>query len=84
MKKVISLFLASVLLVSCGATVPEVQKDATKSEFSVQVQPYNTFPKEYTVQKTGRLVGSSSVVLTAQGVGRVESILVKEGTKVSK
>jgi len=83
MKKYISILLLGAILTSCGA--PEVSTTETaKIPFAVKVKNYGEFPNEYTVQKTGRLVGSSSISMAAQGVGRVDAVLVKEGMEVKK
>lgn len=85
MKKIISLALLSVILVSCGAPVAETPKtEPAKIPFSIRTQPYGEFPQEYVIQKTGRLVGSSSISMSALGVGRVDAVLVKEGANVKK
>ncbi len=85
MKKIISLSLLSIFLASCWAPAVDIQKpEPEKIPFSIKVQKYGEFPQEYTLQKTGRLVGSSSISMSALGSGRVDAILVKEGAKVKK
>jgi multidrug efflux pump subunit AcrA (membrane-fusion protein) len=85
MKKYVSLALLATILTSCGAPAPVIPtEEPAKIPFSVKVKSYDRFPKEYTVQKTGRLVGSSSIGLTSQGVGRIDAVLVKEGASVKK
>lgn len=83
MKKIISILLLGAVLTSCGAPAASVTEPA-KIPFAIKVKTYGDFPTEYTVQKTGRLVGSSSISMAAQGVGRVDAVLVKEGMEVKK
>lgn len=85
MKKIISALMLVTFLASCTST-PEtaVQKEPTKIAFPIETRDINSFAREYSVEKTGRLVGSSSISLSAQGTGRVESVLVKEGATVRK
>ena len=84
MKKIITLaFLIPFVLSACGN--PEVTKEEPKKiPFSVEVREFGTFPQSYTLEKTGRLVGSSTISLTSQGIGRVSQVLVKEGSNVKK
>lgn len=84
MKKYISILVIAGFLTSCGAPAATTPTEPAKIPFTIKTQTFDTFPTEYTVQKTGRLVGSSSISMTAQGVGRVNSVLVKEGAKVKK
>lgn len=67
MKKLLSLaLLLPVVLTACG-TPAAVKTDETKKiPFSVEVREFGTFPQSYTLQKTGRLVGSSTISLTSQ------------------
>lgn len=85
MKKIISTLLLASLLVSCAST-PEAEtpKEPAKIAFPIETRNIDSFAREYSVEKTGRLVGSSSISLTAQGTGRVESVMVKEGAVVRK
>jgi multidrug efflux pump subunit AcrA (membrane-fusion protein) len=41
-------------------------------------------PRNYTVAKTWKMSSNAQVSVSAQGVGRIEQILVKEGVKVKK
>ena len=83
MKKIIALGLSSlIILSSCGTEV--VQTKEEKKPFQVSVKSVEDFTKGYTKDKSGRLVGSSTIALTSQGVGRVTSIAVKEGATVKK
>ncbi len=60
-----SVTLLSFLLVSCGAPT-DTQTPPEAIPFSVSAQSLEQFPKSYTVSKTGRLVGSSTISLTSQ------------------
>jgi len=84
MKKLISILVISTLLTACGAPKAVIPTETPKIPFTIKTQSFQDFPTEYTIQKTGRLVGSSSISMTAQGVGRVDAVLVKEGAKVKK
>lgn len=55
-----------------------------KKPFLIDTKLAKDFAKNYTIEKSGRLVGSSTISLTSQGVGRVSSIAVKEGASVKK
>lgn len=56
----------------------------TTKPFLVDTKLAKDFVKSYTLEKSGRLVGSSTIVLSSQGVGRVSSIALKEGASVKK
>lgn len=67
MKKYVALALFASMLTSCGAPVPtEPVAETPKIPFSVKTKAYDRFPKEYTIQKVGRLVGSSSISMASQ------------------
>lgn len=84
-KKIIaSLLLGSLLLSSCGTVVPIEQEANAKKPFFVDTKLAKDFNREYTLEKSGRLVGSSTISLASQGVGRVSSVVVKEGASVKK
>lgn len=75
---------AAILLSSCGK-VPEVPSVSDqKTEFLFETQRFSEFPKIATVEKIGRIVGSSAVTVPSQGIGRIEAVLVKEGDFVRK
>ena len=83
--KIISGALISMLvLTSCGAPKPEVVVRDTKKPFLVDTKMAKDFTKNYTIEKSGRLVGTSTITLASQGVGRVTSVAVREGASVKK
>ncbi len=83
--KIISaLLIGTLLLASCGTTKPEVVVKDTKKPFLVDTKLAKDFTKDYTIEKSGRLVGTSTIALASQGVGRVTSVAVKEGASVKK
>ncbi len=65
MKKILSLSLVALILVSCGAKDTPVE-ETKKIPFSINTTSFESFPTTYEVQKTGRLTGSSLLSLTAQ------------------
>jgi len=78
MKKVISLALFPIIfLTSCGAAVTDTPT-TEKKPFYIETKTVADFPSSYIKEKSGRLVGSSTIALTSQGIGRVASIPVKE------
>ena len=91
MKKIFATILLIVLLSSC--TVPW-KKETTQSgsvvlpttlpEFTVKYTRMENLPSSYKVAKTGKMSSNAQVSVVAQGVGRIEQILVKEGSKVKK
>jgi multidrug efflux pump subunit AcrA (membrane-fusion protein) len=83
-KLITSLLFSIFLLTSCGTTVPTETITEAKKPFIVDIKLAKDFTKTYTLEKSGRLVGSSTIVLASQGVGRVSSISIKEGTTVKK
>ena len=85
MKKLsVTLLVCTFLLTSCGSAPVAVQTDEAKSPFYVETQKARDFPQTYSVEKTGRLVGSSTISLASQGIGRVQSISVHEGSVIKK
>ena len=83
-KIITTLLLASFLLTSCSTAVPPEKVVEAKKPFLIDTKLAKDFTKTYTLEKSGRLVGSSSISLSSQGVGRVASISVKEGASVKK
>ncbi len=83
-KLIASLLLSTFLLTSCGTTVSTEVTTEEKKPFLVDTKLSSDFTKTYTLEKSGRLVGSSTISLASQGVGRVTSIVVKEGATVKK
>lgn len=85
MKKFIAgSLLLPFVLVSCGAPADTAKTEEAKMPFYIETQKAKEFPKNYTVEKTGRLVGSSTISLASQGVGRVANIAVHEGSVIKK
>ncbi len=85
MKKSLSIILlGSILLTSCGTVVPTEKVSEAKKPFLIDTKLASDFVKNYTLEKSGRLVGSSTISLASQGVGRVTSVAVKEGASVKK
>ena len=68
-KKIISIFLlGSLILTSCGKTAPIEKVTETKRPFLIDTKNASEFAKSYTIEKSGRLVGSSTISLASQGV----------------
>lgn len=78
------LILTSFILTSCGTTVSPENTWEIKKPFLVDTKISKDFNKNYTLEKSWRLVGSSTISLVSQGVGRVTSIGVKEWSVVKK
>jgi multidrug efflux pump subunit AcrA (membrane-fusion protein) len=74
---------ASVVLSSCG-TVVDTAPSSEKTAFFFESRKFSEFPKTAEIRKIGRIVGSSSVTVTSQGIGRIESLPLKEGATVKK
>lgn len=84
MKKIlVPALLLSLFLTSCG-TEPIADKKEDKLPFAIETKKASDFSRSYSTEKTGRLVGSSTITLASQGMGRIESITVKEGASVKK
>lgn len=83
-KIVATLLLGTILLSSCGTPAPTEKVVEAKKPFLVSTKLAKDFTKNYTLEKSGRLVGSSTISLASQGVGRVVSVPVKEGASVKK
>lgn len=84
-KTLASALALAVFLSSCGkAEEPTVAEAPKKTEFLFETKKFSEFPKTSTIEKIGRIVGSSSVTVTSQGNGRIESIALKEGSSVKK
>lgn len=83
-KTLASALALAVVLSSCGKAAETVVETPKKTEFAFETKKFSEFPKTATVEKIGRIVGSSTVTVASQGVGRIDSILVKEGSSVKK
>ncbi len=66
MKKILPLLLITSLILSSCGTEAVVTAPLAKIPFAVTAQSLSSFSKSYTISKTGRLVGSSSITLTSQ------------------
>ncbi len=85
MKKILaSALLLPFVLTSCGTPVETAKTEDAKMPFYIETQLAKEFPKNYTIEKTGRLVGSSTISLASQGIGRVQAINVHEGSVIKK
>lgn len=83
--KALASFLAlALILSSCGKAADTVVETPKKTEFAFETMKFSEFPKTSVVEKIGRIVGSSTVTVTSQGVGRIEGIAVKEGSTIRK
>ncbi|MFA5917360.1 MAG: HlyD family efflux transporter periplasmic adaptor subunit [Candidatus Gracilibacteria bacterium] len=80
MKKIISLFLITLLLFSCSKTDTTVQDG--KKDFSIQIKSLKSLGGDSFLQKSGKIQGKDDIKLSSQAVGRIGSIGVKEGDKV--
>ncbi|NDK07699.1 HlyD family efflux transporter periplasmic adaptor subunit [Candidatus Gracilibacteria bacterium] len=80
MKKIISLFLLTLLLISCGKTEETVKN--TKKDFLVQIKPLDSLGSNSFLKKSGKIEGKEDIKLSSQGIGRIGNIAVKEGEKV--
>lgn len=67
-------------LSSCGSakTTENTQTQDTKSgsltAFSYTAKNLDSFPREYVLEKTGRLTAKTATKVTSQGIGRIEFI----------
>jgi multidrug resistance efflux pump len=87
MKKLtISLSLISLLfLASCGkADDIVVQKEIKKTPLLIETQIVWKKTESFSVEKSARLVGGSSLILAAEWVGEVSNISVKEWSKIKR
>lgn len=83
-KSIPAILVFSIILTSCGTPAVTAPVEPKKIPFTIETRELGSFPKSYTLEKSGRLVGSSSISLTSQGIGRVDAVLVKEGATVKK
>ncbi len=68
-QKIIATFLlGSLLLTSCGKVAPVEKVAEAKKPFLIDTKLAKDFTKNYTLEKSGRLVGASTIALTSQGV----------------
>jgi PBP1b-binding outer membrane lipoprotein LpoB len=79
MKKLTSLLLLSALLLSsCTQKAPEVVQTEEKKPFYVDIKTLSKTQQAFSIEKTARITAGSSLVLTAESVGEVVNISVKE------
>lgn len=83
-KAIASLLALALVLSSCGKAAETAVEAPKKTEFAFETKKFSEFPKTAVVEKIGRIVGSSTVTVTSQGVGRIEGIAVKEGSTIKK
>ncbi len=82
MKKIISITLILLLILSsCGKTEEIVEKN-WKTDFFISALPFQTFENKTTIKKVGKLEWSQDIKLTSQANWRVSKIYVKEWQKV--
>jgi hypothetical protein len=62
------LLIGTFLLTSCGAVAPVEKTKEVKKPFLIDTKFAKDFEKNYTVEKSGRVVGSSTISLASQGV----------------
>ncbi len=74
---IVLMFLGGFLLSSCSSPVVEETKQ-TKTPFSVKVVSLNELKPIFNTEKTGRITASSTLTLSAQWVGEINKIAVKE------
>lgn len=84
MKSIISIILiSSLLLSSCGSAITTTVW-STKTDFFVKTLKLSSTTGSYTVEKSARLTAASSLSISSDGIGQIDSILVKEGQSVKK
>lgn len=85
MKKLTSALLLSFLILSsCGKVVEDTVTKVEKKPFLIETQIIGKKMESYMVEKSARLTAGSSLVLSAESVGEVSNIAVKEGTKIRR
>ncbi|RKW23367.1 HlyD family efflux transporter periplasmic adaptor subunit [Candidatus Gracilibacteria bacterium] len=84
MKKIITfLTLSFFLLNSCGQ--PQiVEQKVEKTDFILDTQKFSSLGNSYSLEKSSKIEASSEIILNTEASGKVESISIKEGDKVSK
>ncbi|MFB0964988.1 MAG: biotin/lipoyl-binding protein [Patescibacteria group bacterium] len=83
-KSLASVLALALVLSSCGKAADTATTAPKKTDFLYETKKFSEFPKTAVVEKIGRVVGSSAVTVSSQGVGRIESVFVKEGASVKK
>ncbi len=81
MKKIISLFLITLLLFSCSKK-EEVVNTTEKKDFLVEIKPLKSLWGNSFLQKSGKIEWKDDIKLSSQAVWRIWSISVKEWDKV--
>ena len=85
MKKLtLVIFLSFVILSSCGKAQEEAISVFKKKPFSIETQIIGKKRESYFIEKSARLIAWSSLALSAESVGEVSSISVKEWSKIKK
>lgn len=83
--RIIFIVLAFLLVTSCSSENPTlVVSPVEKKPFFVETEVIWNARESYGVEKTWRLTAWSALTLTAESVGEVSNIAVKEGTKIKK
>ena len=70
----------TLLLLWCQGT--EDQTEKSKKDFLIQTQTVQNIANNINIAKPGKILGSQDIVVSAQVLGRVDDILVKEGDEV--
>ncbi len=80
MKKIISLLLLTLLLVSCGKTEEIVKTE--KKDFLVEISPIDALWNNSFLKKSGKIEWKDDIKLSSQANWRISKIAVKEWEKV--
>ena len=83
MKKLtVTVLLLLFFLSSCGTALPEAPKKVEKIPFFIETLSLGKKKESYTVEKSARITAGSSLTLSAEWVGEVSGIYVKEWSKI--
>ncbi len=85
MKKLTSVIaVLCIILSSCSNAAEEIIVKQEKKPFLIETQIIGKKTELYSVEKSARLTAGSSLTLSAESVGEVSNIAVKEGTKIKR
>ncbi len=83
--RIIYIFLSLFLIASCGSEKADIGvSPVEKKVFLVETELVGNARDSYVVEKSWRLTAGSTLTMTAESVGEVSNINVKEGTKIKK
>ena len=83
MKKIFILSFLSLFLFSCTWGTDEEWKNTQKKDYFIDIKAMSDFDTNVYLEKVWKIKGSQEISINAQASGRIGSIYVKEGQRVS-